>query len=49
MKNQDGKWLQLGVYGADEKVRGEPFEAVEIDLAEWWAGTDEDEDGDEGE
>ena len=42
----DGKWLQLGVYGADEKVRGEPFEAVEIDLAEWWEGIDEDEEDD---
>jgi Uma2 family endonuclease len=40
----DGKWLQLGVYGADEKVRGEPFEEVEIDLAEWWDGIDEEDD-----
>ena len=40
----DGKWLQLGVYGPDEKVRPEPFELVEIDLAEWWEGTDEEPD-----
>ncbi len=32
----EGKWLQLGVYGGDEKVRAEPFEIVELDLAEWW-------------
>lgn len=39
----DGKWLQLGIYGADEKVRAEPFEEVEIELAEWWEGSEEDE------
>jgi Uma2 family endonuclease len=33
----EGKWLQLGVFGGDERVRPEPFEAVEIDLAEWWS------------
>ncbi|MFS8068822.1 MAG: Uma2 family endonuclease [Byssovorax sp.] len=37
----DGKWLQLGLYGADEKVRAEPFEAIEINLAEWWEGIEE--------
>jgi Uma2 family endonuclease len=40
----DGKWLQLGVYGPDEKVRAEPFEDVEIDLAEWWEGTEDEDD-----
>jgi Uma2 family endonuclease len=40
----EGKWLQLGVFGTDEKVRAEPFEAVEIDLAEWWEGLDDDDD-----
>lgn len=44
----DGKWLQLGVYGADERVKAEPFEAVEIDLAEWWEGIEEDDEEDEG-
>jgi len=38
-----GRWLQLGVHGADETVRAEPFEAVEVTLAEWWEGIDEDE------
>lgn len=38
-----GKWLQLGIFGGDEKVRAEPFEEVEIDLAEWW------QDGEDGE
>ena len=33
---EGGKWVELGVHGADEKVRAEPFDAVEIDLAAWW-------------
>lgn len=33
----DGKWLELATYDADEKVRAEPFEAIEIDLSSWWA------------
>jgi Uma2 family endonuclease len=40
----EGKWLQLGIFGAEEKVRAEPFEALEIDLADWWEGSDEDDD-----
>jgi hypothetical protein len=31
---------QPGIFGGDEKVRAEPFEEVEIDLAEWWEGED---------
>jgi Uma2 family endonuclease len=37
----DGKWLELGVHGPAEKVRVEPFEAVEIDLPVWWADLSE--------
>ncbi len=33
---EGGRWSELGVYGNDDKVRAAPFEAVEIDLAEWW-------------
>jgi hypothetical protein len=40
-KLRGDKWLELGIYGRDEKVRAEPFEAVEIDLAEWWEGVEE--------
>jgi Uma2 family endonuclease len=29
-------WLLLGNHGADERVRVEPFDAVEIDLTDWW-------------
>jgi Uma2 family endonuclease len=32
----EGRWLELGVFGDDAKVRAEPFAEVEIDLAEWW-------------
>ena len=32
----EGKWLQIGIFGGDERVRAEPFEAVEIELAAWW-------------
>jgi len=39
----EGKWLELGVHGPAEKVRAEPFEAIEIDLAIWWEDLDEDE------
>jgi Uma2 family endonuclease len=34
----DGKWLELGAHGREEKVRAAPFDAVEIDLAAWWEG-----------
>jgi Uma2 family endonuclease len=33
---EGGTWLEVAVHGEDEKVRLEPFTAVEIDLAEWW-------------
>jgi Uma2 family endonuclease len=34
----EGKWLELGVHVGDQRVRAEPFEAVELDLAPWWSG-----------
>lgn len=33
---EDGRWLELGVYGGDQIARIEPFEAIEISLAAWW-------------
>ena len=30
-------WLLLGTYDGDTKVRAEPFDAVELDLASLWA------------
>jgi Uma2 family endonuclease len=31
-------WVEVGVFGADEAVLIEPFDAIEIDLPEWWSG-----------
>ena len=31
------RWVELGVWGIDQKARIEPFEAVELELATWWA------------
>ncbi|XYH98051.1 hypothetical protein ACMHYB_61650 [Sorangium sp. So ce1128] len=32
----EGKWLELGVVVGEARVRAEPFDAVELDVAEWW-------------
>lgn len=32
-----GHWLLLATHGDDEKVRAEPFEAIEIDLSQLWS------------
>ena len=32
----DGQWLELGSWGADAKVRAEPFEAIELELSGLW-------------
>ncbi len=32
----DGKWMELGVHGDQDRVRAEPFDAIEIGLGEWW-------------
>jgi Uma2 family endonuclease len=32
----EGRWLELAVHGDDDRVRVEPFEDVELNLAEWW-------------
>lgn len=34
---EDGRWSELGVYGEDDRVRAEPFDAIEIAIGEWWA------------
>jgi Uma2 family endonuclease len=35
---ESGRWMLLGVYGGDDKVRAEPFDAIEIALADLWLG-----------
>lgn len=34
----EGKWLEVGLWCGDERVRAEPFEALELDLATLWEG-----------
>jgi Uma2 family endonuclease len=36
-RQEKGRWLLLGTYEGDEKVRAEPFEVVSLDLAMIWA------------
>jgi len=38
MRLHQGKWLLLGVHCDDQRVRVEPFEAIELDLALLWEG-----------
>lgn len=33
---QDGLWLRIGAHEGDERVRAEPFEAVELEIGAWW-------------
>ncbi len=37
---QGGHWLEVGVFGDRDKVRAPPFDAVELELAEWWGETE---------
>ena len=36
---EGGRWLELGVWGDDDVARIEPFDAVELRLADLWAGS----------
>ena len=33
---ENGKWVVINVYGGAEKIRAEPFDAVELDMGRWW-------------
>jgi hypothetical protein len=33
---ESGRWIVAGTHAADDRVRAEPFDAVEVDLARWW-------------
>jgi Uma2 family endonuclease len=37
LRLHDRNWLRIGVFHDDDKVRAEPFEAVELELAGLWA------------
>jgi Uma2 family endonuclease len=32
----DGRWLEVAVFGDRDVVRAEPFDAIDLSLAEWW-------------
>lgn len=32
----DGRWLEIGVFGENDVVQVEPFDAVALSMAEWW-------------
>lgn len=34
---QEGKWLRLATYTDEQRVRAEPFDAIELDLSVLWA------------
>ena len=36
LRLEEGRWVVAGNYGGDDKVRAEPFDAIEIDLAALW-------------
>jgi Uma2 family endonuclease len=33
---ESGRWVVLGIYADDDKVRAEPFQEIQIDLADLW-------------
>ena len=37
LRLHEGKWLNIAMYKDDERVRAEPFDAIELDLASLWA------------
>lgn len=37
VRREGDKWLTLGVFSDDAKVRAEPFDAIELELAVLWA------------
>jgi hypothetical protein len=37
-RNEGGRWLEIAVHADDAVVRVEPFDAIEIRLADLWEG-----------
>ncbi|MDR3568477.1 MAG: hypothetical protein P4L43_10665 [Syntrophobacteraceae bacterium] len=35
----DSKWVLLGSFAEDDKVRAEPFQEVEINVGDLWIGS----------
>lgn len=40
---ENGRWSELGVWSDEADARIPPFDAVEINVADWWAGSPHDE------
>lgn len=40
---ENGRWSELGVWSDEADARIPPFDAVEINLADWWVGAPEEE------
>jgi Uma2 family endonuclease len=36
LRLESGRWVLVGAHAGDERVRAEPFGAVELDLGRWW-------------
>jgi len=36
LKLESGKWVLLGAYGENDRVRVEPFQEIELDLGHFW-------------
>ncbi len=37
LRNEGGRWLLLATFAGEGKVRAEPFDAIELELAALWA------------
>jgi Uma2 family endonuclease len=35
-RNEGGRWMELGVWAESERMRAEPFDAIELALADLW-------------
>jgi Uma2 family endonuclease len=35
-KLAEALWVELGVYGPDERIRAAPFDAAELSMGDWW-------------
>ena len=33
---EDGRWIVASTHGGDDRIRAEPFEAIELEIARWW-------------
>jgi len=33
---EQGRWVVAATYSGDERVRAEPFDAIELQLSRWW-------------